>query len=88
MSTFFHGWRRKAGCVSLVMASALMGTWERTFWATDILWMSARESTLCMIRSLDSRIVVENCSHQMVNYPHFGISSGGQTRIDVVHMGR
>ena len=30
MREFFHGWRRKAGIVTLVMASALMGIWIRT----------------------------------------------------------
>jgi hypothetical protein len=27
MSSFFHGWRRKAGCVALVMACVFMGGW-------------------------------------------------------------
>lgn len=27
---FFYGWRRKAGCVSLVMALLFMGAWIRS----------------------------------------------------------
>jgi hypothetical protein len=30
MREFFRGWRRKAGCVALVMACALMGAWIRS----------------------------------------------------------
>ena len=29
MREFFHGWRRKAGCVTLMMACAVMGLWIR-----------------------------------------------------------
>lgn len=30
MGDFFHGWRRKAGCVTLVMACALTSEWTRS----------------------------------------------------------
>ena len=30
MREFFNGWRRKAGCVTLVMACGLMGMWVRS----------------------------------------------------------
>lgn len=30
MGGFFHGWRRKTGCVTLVMAGVLMGAWLRS----------------------------------------------------------
>ena len=30
MKDFFHGWRRKAGCVTLVMALAVTGAWVRS----------------------------------------------------------
>ena len=29
MREFFHGWRRKAGCITLVIACAFMGMWLR-----------------------------------------------------------
>lgn len=31
MGEFFHGWRRKAGCVTLMMACVLMCGWIRSF---------------------------------------------------------
>jgi len=36
MSDFFHGWRRKAGCFLLVMASLLVGGWIRSMYMWDI----------------------------------------------------
>ena len=35
MKEFFHGWRRKAGVVSLVLACALMGMWLRSHFYRD-----------------------------------------------------
>jgi len=32
MREFFHGWRRKAGCVTLVMAISLMAGWMRSLY--------------------------------------------------------
>ena len=37
MKQFFHGWRRKAGGVTLVMALALTGLWIRTFVVADFI---------------------------------------------------
>ncbi|MEI8383781.1 MAG: hypothetical protein WCJ09_26945 [Planctomycetota bacterium] len=39
MREFFHGWRRKAGCVALVMVCALAGMWMRSFIVNDQLWI-------------------------------------------------
>ena len=36
MREFFRGWRRKAGCISLVMALALMGVWIRSLSVMDL----------------------------------------------------
>lgn len=35
MGAFLRGWRRKAGCVTLVMACALTGMWVRTVTLVD-----------------------------------------------------
>ncbi|MDB5343493.1 MAG: hypothetical protein JWP89_1870 [Schlesneria sp.] len=35
MRIFFQGWRRKVGCVVLVMALAFMGAWIRSLLITD-----------------------------------------------------
>ena len=39
MPPFFHGWRRKAGCVLLVMATVFMGGWIRSHVANDELFL-------------------------------------------------
>ncbi len=35
MNTFFHGWRRRVGCVTLVVALGFMGCWIRSLSVTD-----------------------------------------------------
>ena len=40
MHTFFHGWRRKAGVVTLVMACALMGGWIRSYASVDSIFVN------------------------------------------------
>jgi hypothetical protein len=37
MHTFFHGWRRKAVCVALMIAIALMGLWIRSLRVVDLV---------------------------------------------------
>lgn len=37
MKDFFHGWRRKVGIVTLVMACVVCGLWVRSFYIMDIL---------------------------------------------------
>jgi len=37
MSAFFHGWRRKAACITLVMACVLVGAWIRSRNVRDAL---------------------------------------------------
>lgn len=36
MREFFHGWRRKVGCVTLLMAGFVCGAWCRSLIVTDI----------------------------------------------------
>lgn len=50
MRQFFHGWRRKAGCVVLVLACALMGAWIRSLVVFDEINCSlGRESAVAMV---------------------------------------
>jgi len=37
MGEFFHGWRRKIGCVTLVMASVFLAAWGRSHVSADKL---------------------------------------------------
>jgi hypothetical protein len=39
MYSFFHGWRRKAGVVTLVVACAVFVVWIRSTIITDTLWI-------------------------------------------------
>ena len=38
MSDFFHGWRRKFGVVTLLLACVFMGGWVRSGWIADGFW--------------------------------------------------
>jgi len=40
MGDFFHGWRRKAGCVTLVMAMIFASGWTRSLSAIDTFRIS------------------------------------------------
>jgi hypothetical protein len=41
MSEFFHGWRRKVGVATLVMACLLSLIWVRSYFADDTLTIAA-----------------------------------------------
>jgi hypothetical protein len=44
MHTFFHGWRRKAGVITLVVTLLLMGGWLRSFAICDLILMRSHEN--------------------------------------------
>jgi hypothetical protein len=50
MHTFFHGWRRKAGVVTLVMALILMVAWVRSLMICDTI-VAPRRGTLQFVQS-------------------------------------
>lgn len=45
MRDFFHGWRRKLGCVTLLMAAALMMAWMRSLLVEDLILETGPEMT-------------------------------------------
>ena len=47
MLSFFHGWRRKAGVVLLVMALAFFGVWMRSYFFCDEVSFPSDASALC-----------------------------------------
>ncbi|MDB5346989.1 MAG: hypothetical protein JWP89_5366 [Schlesneria sp.] len=55
MYTFFHGWRRKAGVVTLVMAIALMAMWLRSYLFNDEVSFPCGQST-CFVSSIHARL--------------------------------
>ena len=46
MREFFRGWRRKLGCVALVMALAVMGIWMRSRQINDRLFLNQASSRI------------------------------------------
>lgn len=59
MRSFFHGWRRRIGCATLILALAAMGMWIRTFHVDDDLWISPSSHLTYTIKSKDSRVVLQ-----------------------------
>jgi hypothetical protein len=52
MHTYFHGWRRKAGCVTLVMACVVTIAWGRSlFIMDDFVFTPASETSSHLIAS-------------------------------------
>ena len=56
MDEFFKGWRRKVGCVALVMACVLMGMWVRSQERFDLLTISAGSTSREVVRSYKGRL--------------------------------
>jgi len=55
MGDFFHGWRRKTGCVLLVLALAFYTMWMRSLVLIDVLLLCGQH-TRFVLASLDSRL--------------------------------
>ena len=60
MWTFFHGWRRKAGCVALVLACALMGEYARSQFYSDRLWLNLTSQGAFSLTSQRGIVVFEH----------------------------
>lgn len=56
MREFFRGWRRKVGCVTLVMACALMGLWVRSLTGINVVWFPFGTQTCVRFGSGEGRI--------------------------------
>jgi hypothetical protein len=56
MGEFFNGWRRKVGCVTLVMTMLLTAAWVRSCWHQDLLWIQTNEASY-FAYSTDAAIV-------------------------------
>jgi hypothetical protein len=57
MRDLFRGWRRKVGCVTLVMALMLIAVWIRSFRGTDIVNLNSIPNTSLTFISERSGIV-------------------------------
>jgi hypothetical protein len=48
MREFFHGWRRKTGVVTLVMACVVAGIWVRSEVTIDVVWFKVGRHQYCV----------------------------------------
>eukprot|EP00456_Euglypha_rotunda_P026421 TRINITY_DN212_c0_g1_i1.p2 TRINITY_DN212_c0_g1~~TRINITY_DN212_c0_g1_i1.p2 ORF type:complete len:146 (-),score=16.61 TRINITY_DN212_c0_g1_i1:50-487(-) len=58
MREFFRGWRRKVGCLTLMMALVLMGMWMRSRNVVDILIIQSGLGTCTAISGGQQAIVL------------------------------
>jgi hypothetical protein len=63
MREFFHGWRRKLGCVTLVMALVLMVGWMRTRVVQDGVSLRISEQLFYSIASRDGTLHLVRASY-------------------------
>jgi hypothetical protein len=56
MLTFFHGWRRKAGVVTLVLALAVMGGWFRSQHTFDVICVHGPIGLCSVVSSSDGKL--------------------------------
>jgi hypothetical protein len=57
MKAFFHGWRRKAGVVTLVMALALLLGWMRSHRVEDVISFRSGEKSQDAILVSEHRVI-------------------------------
>ncbi len=64
MRDFFHGWRRKAGVISLVTACVLMGLWFRSRHMRDSLQVRVADNVAYLFISNESELVWQSLRHE------------------------
>ena len=75
MFSYLHGWRRKTGCVVLVMAAVVMVGWNRSKSVGEsVSFPSGLDTTDCFV-SVDCSILWVKCEpgffDGLLNFPHF-----------------
>lgn len=75
MFTFFHGWRRKIGCLALVMALVFVVGWIRSLVVMDVLLVPSGTHTMEHCVSIDHAFVWgrvrRSDSKSVIPYPVF-----------------
>jgi hypothetical protein len=74
MHTFFHGWRRKAGVASLVMACGLSSAWLRSVTYQDTLTMSSSEDSQTLLVSSAQHLIIARVSGASASSTPFWMS--------------
>ena len=62
MREFFHGWRRKVGCVTSLMALAFTAGWVRSCTSTDFVIIPTGPHSQNRVYSMEQAIVAEMIS--------------------------
>ena len=60
MREFFRGWRRKAGCVTLVMATVLWAAWVRSLGGLDVTIFNNATTALASMPNTVGLIIVND----------------------------
>lgn len=58
MQSFFHGWRRKAGVVTLVMACVLASAWLRSITYEDKFRLSRHSTSEVLVISAHQHVII------------------------------
>ena len=74
MSTFFHGWRRKIGVITLVVDCIFVLTVLRSRWVQDAVGMSITRSTYCDLRSFPGNIFFRIYRSHSYEHPFYMVS--------------
>lgn len=65
MSDFFHGWRRKVGCVTLLMAAMFMVGWIRSLRGADTIAFSIGHGSLVQLISREGTAAVRRVKSEL-----------------------
>ena len=57
MGDFFYGWRRKTGCISLVLACVFLGAWVRSYSVTDAIIIGSGNHWIDATMSCDGLLI-------------------------------
>jgi hypothetical protein len=63
MREFFRGWRRKVGCVTLVMACVFAVAWVRSFFIWDVLTFPVGRDASFEVLSSSDRFLMSYVEH-------------------------
>jgi hypothetical protein len=90
MHNFFHGWRPKAGCVTLVMACVLIVGWIKSIWFQDEIEFYCGSQSLVSLQSVDQLVTWDSyhgrAVHDVLCFPVWqsGAKGGVYTSANVV----
>jgi hypothetical protein len=79
MYTFLHGWRRKTGCVTLVIACMLCGVWIRSLGVSDFVEFNGRYCRYCVQSVIGNFCLIRTTPIREFPLFDFGIEDARRT---------